>query len=150
MSDSCRGNTRRSFLADCGMGFTGLALGAMMFRDGIAKAEDGWLPPDGKPHFTPKAKSVIWLFMGGGVSHLEGFDPKPALNRYAGMKISDTPYKDTLKASFLKDNVRKFVADSDAHGPKPVIYPLQVGYRRHGKSGIEVSDWWPHVGSCVD
>src|ERR1044071_433394 len=86
---------RRAFLADMGLGFTGLALGAMLFRDGICKAAPipGWTPPDGKPHFPPKAKSVIWLFMRGGVSHIESFDPKPTLARYAGRTIAETPFR---------------------------------------------------------
>src|SRR5882762_8665896 len=87
---------RRTFLADLGMGFTGLALGAMLHRDGIARAATaGWMPPDGRPHFAPKAKRVIWLFMLGGVSHVESFDPKPELTKYAGKSTEDTPYKDT-------------------------------------------------------
>src|SRR5262245_47169192 len=87
---------RRAFLADTGMGFTGLALGAMLARDGILRAETGgeWRPPDGKPHFTPKAQSIVWLFMNGGYSHVESFDPKPALTQYAGKSISETPFKD--------------------------------------------------------
>ena len=67
---------RRTFLADVGLGFTGLALGAMLHRDGFASQEQ-WSPPDGKPHHTPKAKSVIWVFLSGGVSQLETWDPKP-------------------------------------------------------------------------
>src|SRR4051812_38066871 len=86
---------RRSFLADMGVGFTGLALGAMLHRDSFGQDASIWTPPDGRPHFAPKAKSVIWLFMIGGVSHLESFDPKPALNRYAGMSINETPYGKT-------------------------------------------------------
>ena len=80
-----------------GMGFTGLALGAMLQRDGVSRADSplAWSPPNGRPHFTPKAKSVIWLFMNGGVSHLETFDPKPELDKYAGKSISETPYKGT-------------------------------------------------------
>src|SRR6267142_6610005 len=95
----CPGVTRRSFLADTGMGFTGLALGAMLFRDGIARASDpaSWHPPDGKPHFKARAKSVIWIFLCGGVSHVESFDIKPELNKYAGKSIEETPYKDVLK-----------------------------------------------------
>src|ERR1051325_3392056 len=90
----CPGVTRRSFLADTGMGFTGLALGALLFRDGVARAEgEPWRPPGGKPHFAPKAKSVIWIFLCGGVSHLESFDVKPELNKYAGKSIDETPYK---------------------------------------------------------
>ena len=81
------------------MGFTGLALGAMLHRDGVARAgtSAGWAPPDGSPHFAPKAKSVIWLFMVGGVSHMESFDPKPELNKYAGKTIDETPYKDDAR-----------------------------------------------------
>src|SRR5947207_656095 len=90
----CPGVTRRSFLADTGLGFTGLALGAMLYRDGVARgAEEGaWHAPDGKPHFAPRAKSVIWIFMCGGVSHVESFDVKPELTKYAGKSISETPY----------------------------------------------------------
>jgi hypothetical protein len=134
------------------MGFTGLALGAMLFRDGVARADEtaAWAPPDGKPHFPPKAKSVIWLFMTGGTSHLESFDPKPALNQYAGKTIDETPHKDVLTASFVKDNLRIVVPD-DANGHiRTELYPLQVGYRKRGQSGIETSDWWPHLGGRID
>jgi len=140
----CGRISRRTFLADTGMGFTGLALGSLLAR---ADDEAGWRPPDGKPHFKPRAKSVIWLFMTGGVSHVESFDPKAALNQYAGKSISDTPYKDTLSNPAIKD-VREFIAGQ--HKVQPVLYPLQVGYRKRGESGIEVSDWWPHVGECID
>ena len=60
---------RRAFLSDMGMGCTGLALGSMLARDGIVRATEApqWRPPTGDPHFAPKAKSVIWLFMNGGV-----------------------------------------------------------------------------------
>src|SRR5579862_173254 len=145
---NCKGITRRSFLADTGMGFTGLALGAALFRDGIAAQEPAPAPPDGRPHLQPKAKSVIWIFMAGGVSHLEGFDPKPELNRYAGKSISATPYKDSLESRFVKDNVKEVVAG--LHKVQPNIFPLQTGFRKHGQSGLEVSDWWSQVGDCAD
>src|SRR6185436_3579734 len=80
-SDRRPGVSRRTFLADTGMGFTGLALSAMLWQDGVARGQEHALP-DGRPHFRPKAKSVIWLFMCGGVSHVESFDVKPELNRY--------------------------------------------------------------------
>ena len=85
--------SRRTFLADFGLGFTGLALGAMLANDGILKATEpeAWQPPNGHPHFAPKAKSVVWLFMNGGVSHAESFDPKPEMTKYAGKSISETP-----------------------------------------------------------
>src|SRR5262245_52061305 len=92
---SCWHPSRRAFLADLGLGFTGLALGAMLQRDALANPAAAWAPPDGRPHAPPKAKSVIWLFMNGGMSHLETFDPKPALNDYPGKTIAETPFKDT-------------------------------------------------------
>src|SRR5262245_59197432 len=143
------GRTRRSFLADCGLGFTGLALAAMLHRDGVGRAAGPGGPPDGKPHFTPRARSVIWLFMLGGVSHLESFDPKPALNKYAGKTIEESPYrKAVLESPYYRKTVRDFAGGPRALMPK--IYPMQVGYRKRGRSGIEVSDWWPHVGGRID
>src|SRR5581483_9588128 len=93
---------RRTFLADLGQGFTGLVLGAMLARDGIVRADaPAWRPPDGRPHFPPKAKSVIWLFMNGGISHIESFDPKPEVTKYAGKSIDETPYKDVQSSDKL-------------------------------------------------
>jgi hypothetical protein len=144
---------RRRFLTDMGMGFPGVALAAMLHRDGFVRADDveaaGWKPPDGRPHFTPKAKNVIWLFMIGGTSHLESFDPKPALNRYAGKTISETPFADALKNK-LTGNLRELVQDKPELHVRRTLYPLQVGFRKRGDAGIEISDWWPHVGSCID
>lgn len=142
---------RRTFLADMGLGCTGMALGAMLARDGIVRAEgtDAWQPPTGNPHFTPKAKSVIWLFMNGGISHMESFDPKPELTKYAGMSISETPYKDVQNSDKLK--LARVVVVNDANGQqRNKLYPLQVGFQKYGQSGIEMSDWVPHIGSCVD
>ncbi|HJQ78349.1 MAG TPA: DUF1501 domain-containing protein, partial [Lacipirellulaceae bacterium] len=144
----CGRMPRRAFLADLGMGFTGLALGAMLHRDGFGQDAASWVPPNGQPHFQPKVKSVIWLFMIGGVSHLESFDPKPALNEFAGKSIAETPYKSVLDKSFIDENVRTLAPN--LRKVLPQLYPLQVGFRRRGESGIEVSNWWPHVGSCVD
>src|SRR5271165_6910221 len=112
--------SRRSFLVDTGMGFTGLALGALLFKDGVARAAETakWTPPDGKPHFPAKAKSVIWLFMVGGTSQMESFDPKPELNRYAGKTIADTPYKKTLESPYLKKNLREVVPGLHKVHPK--------------------------------
>src|SRR6188472_4350851 len=95
--------TRRSFLADTGLGFTGLALAAMLHRDGFAK--DPARKPDGKPHLPPKAKSVIWIFLCGGVSHVESFDVKPELNKYAGKSIDVTPYKNVFSEPRIKNVV---------------------------------------------
>lgn len=142
---------RRAFLRRAGLGFGGLALDTMLARDGWgAEAERSAGPViDGRPHFAPRAKSVIWLFMRGGVSHMESFDPKPALTKYAGKTIAETPHADVQDPEKLK-KVRVVVVN-DANGQqRDKIYPLQVGYRRHGNAGIEVSDWFPRLASRVD
>jgi hypothetical protein len=129
------------------MGFTGLALGALLGREGRAQGEGEGARPDGRPHFPPQARSVIWFFMVGGTSHLESFDPKPALTQYGGKSIAETPFKDTLASPRLKD-IREFIAGQ--HKVQMNLYPLQTGFKKCGQSGIEVSDWWPNVGECVD
>ena len=136
---------RRTFLADFGMGFTGLALGSLLAQDGTAK-ELAEIP---RPTVAPPVKSVIWLFMAGGVSHMESFDPKPALDKYAGKSLAETPLKDVYSDPFVKANFRPFVA-GNTRSFRQKILPLQIGYRKRGESGIEVSDWWPHVGQCID
>ncbi len=138
---------RRSFLADAGMGFTGLALGAMLHRDGYGN-EYAWAPPSGVPHFAAKAKSVIWLFMNGGVSHMESFDPKPMLNRYGGKSITETPFTEVQDPKKLA--IERLVVPDANGNQRNTLYPLQVGYRKHGTSGIEVSDWFPHIARNVD
>jgi hypothetical protein len=133
------------------MGFTGLALGAMLARDGVARANPAgeWQPPDGQPHFEPKAKSVIWLFMNGGMSHMESFDPKPELTNHGGKTIAESPFADTQNPEKLK--LARVVVINDANGQqRNKLYPLQVGFKKYGESGIELSDFIPHMGSCID
>src|SRR5207253_7485391 len=130
------------------MGFTGLALGAMLHRDGIARADT---VPSGKPLSPPRAKAVIWIFLSGGYSHLETFDPKPALNRYAGKTFDTTPFANPLKSPLHDKRSRSVVAaEINVRDTYPIIYPLQVGFKQQGKSGIALSDWWPHLATCVD
>jgi hypothetical protein len=137
---------RRAFLADVGLGFTGLALGAMLHRDGIA-GDAAWAPPNGKPHFTPKAKSVIWVFLSGGVSQLESFDPKPALTKYAGKTFAETPFSDPLKSPLFVKHSRDVVGGTR---PYPKIFPLQVGFKKHGNLGVEIADWFPNIAGVAD
>lgn len=131
------------------MGFTGLALGAMLHRDGHVRAvePEKWTPPDGKPHFAPKAKSIIWVFLSGGVSHMESFDPKPALTKYSGKSFNETPFVDPLKSPLFAKHSRDVVGGVR---PYPKIFPMQVGFKKHGKLGMEVADWWPNLAGCVD
>ena len=139
---------RRDFLSHSALGFGSLALHAMLQREAGA-AEAGFVPPDGNPHFAPKAKSVIWLFMRGGVSHMESFDPKPLLTKLAGKTIPETPFADVQDPEKLK-KVRVVVVN-DANGQqRNEIYPLQIGFKPYGQSGIEVSDFFPQIGSRID
>lgn len=144
--NGCPGVTRRSFLVDTGMGFTGLALAAMLFDERGARA-DGWRPPNGKPMFAPKAKSVIWIFLCGGVSHVESFDVKPELTKWDGKSIADTPFKDVLDPKRANANI---LAGNPAHGNRKRIMALQSGYKRYGKSGLVVGDWFKEIGECAD
>ena len=144
---------RRTFLADLGLGFTGLSLAAMLHRDGHVKADEPahWSPPDGRPHHPPRAKSVIWIFLSGGYSHVETFDPKPALNQYAGKTFDQTPYPNPLRSPLHDERSRSVVAEEiNVRDRYAIIYPMQVGFQKHGQSGIEITDWWPHLATCVD
>jgi hypothetical protein len=122
------------------MGFTGLALSAMLFRD---QARAASISVD--PHFQPAAKRVIWIFLCGGVSHLESFDVKPELNKYAGKSIEETPYKHVL-ATEGKD----VIGANPKHGNRKTIMPLQCGYKQYGETGLVVGDWFRHLGECAD
>ncbi|MFO0817025.1 MAG: DUF1501 domain-containing protein [Pirellulales bacterium] len=139
-------NHRRNFFSDVGLGFAGLALGAMLQRDGWAR--EGGKGTLGQPHFPPKVKSVIWLFMNGGVSHMESFDPKPMLTKYAGKTIAETPFADAQNPKKLA--LERLVVPDGNGNQRNVLYPLQVGYQKHGQSGIEVSDWFPFIAKQVD
>jgi len=127
-----------------GLGFTGLALGSMLHGDGVVRASESsaWRPPDGKPHFAPKAKNVIWLFMVGGLSQMESFDVKPAINKYANKSLDETPYANVLDNPLLDENLR--VVDRRKKNWK-TIYPLQIGYHQAKENGILIADNWPHL-----
>src|SRR5579862_6065218 len=114
---------RRRFFFQSAAGFLGSALSSLW-------ADDGRLMQDARLPGTPKAKSVIFLFMCGGVSHIDTFDPKD--NKYAG-KIMDA-------IGF---------GDNNAPMKRPVI-PILRTYKQYGESGIPVSDWFPNVGSVID
>ncbi len=134
---------RRGFLTETGMGMTGLAISSLLAQE--ASAGNGAR----EPHLPPKAKTVIWIFFIGGLSHLESFDPKPALNEYAGKSIDETPFADDV---LDPDKINEILLDP-AKQKREVykkIMPLQTGYRPYGESGLLVSDWFPQLGSCAD
>jgi len=124
---------RREFLRDAFCGFGGLAFGAMLAEEQARAQTANPLAPR-KPHQTAKAKSVIFLFMSGGPSHLETFDPKPLLNELSGQK---------RPASFGEAKYQFVASDARLLGTKRT-------FKRYGKSGIEVSDLFPHLGGRVD
>lgn len=135
-------SSRRAFLADMGMGFGGIAAASLLQKD----VQAGQTPP---VQSTARAKNVIWLFMIGGTSHMESFDPKPALTKYAGMTIEESPYKSVLSSPYL-ENERVVAFDPNNGFIRNELYPLQIGYRKWGQSGLEISNWWPHVARQAD
>ena len=123
---------RRAFLRTAGFGFGSLALAAMLADEGRADDADPLAPR--KPHFEPAAKRVIFLFMSGGPSHVDTFDPKPDLTRLHGEK---------LPASFGPVKTRRGV-------DKNRLLASKRTFKKYGKSGVEVSDCYPNVGACID
>src|SRR3954453_3755298 len=136
----CR-RTRREFLWEAGAGFTGLALAGLLSRDGFFGSPAVAASPAGvpanplaprPPHFGPKAKSVIFLFMYGGPSHVDTFDYKPDLYPLDGKTI---PVKTFGRGG--KKNEGRVV------GPK-------WSFRQYGQCGKYVSDLFPHLAKRVD
>src|SRR5213594_3960261 len=128
--------TRRWFFEQCGVGLGAIALGQLL-------RENGWAAPAApanplaprQPHYAPKAKRVIFLFMAGAPSHLELFDNKPMLAKYDGQ----LPPPDLIKgyrAAFISPS-SKFL------GPK-------FKFARHGQCGAELTDLLPHLATVVD
>jgi hypothetical protein len=129
-------HSRREFLQKGGSGFGALAFSYLLGLDGLNARGAPALSPLAakKPHHAAKAKSVIWLFMEGGPSHLDLFDPKPALDRLAGQP---------MPASFGK------VMTSMGTGNNALM-PSKRAWKQHGQSGIWVSDWLPHIAEHAD
>ena len=100
--------SRRAFLADAFGGFGGLALASLLGDDARAAPADPLAPK--KPHFEPKAKSVIFLFMAGGPSHIDTFDPKPLLNKLNGQprpaEFGEAKYQQITKGAKLLGSAR--------------------------------------------
>ncbi|MFN0054224.1 MAG: DUF1501 domain-containing protein [Planctomycetales bacterium] len=132
------GRTRREFLWETGMGFTGTALTAMLAADGFfdrpAAAADAVNPlAPRQPHFTGKAKAVIFLFMYGGVSQVDTWDPKPELTRRSGQPIPNLDADPLFKTR----NPGTLLGSTRAFTPA-------------GASGIPVCDMYPHLAGVVD
>src|SRR5512138_34974 len=101
-NDFLRIQTRRSFFRTCGLGLETAALAHLAAREGRTAQRTDPLAPK-KPHFAPKAKNVIFLFMEGAPSQMDLFDPKPALQKLAGQPLPESLIKQT-KLAFIKPN----------------------------------------------
>jgi hypothetical protein len=125
--------TRREFIRNACCGFGGLAL-ASLLHEQQARAGAGAPLSARQPHFPARAKSVIFLFMAGGPSHLETFDPKPLLNELSGQprpkEFGEAKYQFVHRDARLLGTKRTF--------------------RKYGQSGIEVSDLFPQTAQCID
>src|SRR5438309_4486611 len=127
--------TRRDFLCRCGMG-----IGAVSFASlfggfnvvGSAQASEGLTNPlaPKQPQFPGKAKRVIHIFANGGPSHVDTFDPKPALAKYAGKPLPVPNLKTERKTG--------------------AAFPSPFKFKKYGQSGIEVSELFPHVAQSID
>jgi len=130
--------SRRKFLFEAGQGLSGVALAWMLGQDGALAAECGgnaavnspFLPK--KPHFAPRAKRVISLFMSGGVSQMDTFDPKPALEKYAGQPLSGKG---------------EIVVRQGHPGP---LMPSPFKFQKYGHGGIDISELFPNIARHAD
>lgn len=141
-----RNGTRRQFLLNAGGGLGALAFAALLHDDGLIAREaerdlasmhnDAQRSPlsPRRSHFKPRAKRVIHLFMHGGPSHVDLFDPKTALVKYAGQ-----PLPESFGAVMTRRNVAK----------NPLMGPVRP-FRPRGKSRLQISDFLPHIAECAD
>ncbi len=126
------GLTRREFLDRCGMGFGSLGMAALLGPDAVSAAPNSPVSPFAPKlaHFPVKAKRVIHLFMNGGPSHVDTFDPKPALEKHAGKMLPGENLKTERKTG--------------------AAFPSPFKFQKYGKSGIEVSEIFSNVAQHID
>ncbi len=124
--------SRREMLRRAGAGFGMLGLaGTLQAAGGFnpVRAASGEATILGQPHFTPKAKRVIFLFMNGAPSHVDTFDPKPALAKYEGEEPSGELERKTKGGKYM---------------------PSPFAFAPHGESGVEMSELFPNLAKCAD
>src|SRR4030081_3893721 len=137
---SLRDTTRRHFFSQCGMGIGSVALASMMAERGLHAASAAAAAGPGvmkKADVTPRAKNVIYLFMAGGPSQLELFDYKPKLVELNGQPIPQ---------SYIEG--KRFAFMGSSHGTK--LLGTRRQFKRHGQSGMWVSNLFPHTATIVD
>lgn len=129
--------TRRRFLQQSACGLGTMALARLLELDGRTAASAGAANPlaASAPHFTAKAKRVIFIFMAGGPSQLDLFDPKPVMRK--------------LHAQLVPESYLKTLTDSVIKASATVMASPRT-FKKHGQCGMEFSDWLPHLGTCAD
>src|SRR2546422_5171337 len=130
--------TRRWFFRQCGVGLGSVALASLLQEDKAlgASAPKGSNPLTPKaPHFSPKAKRVIYLFMGGAPSQLDLFDYKPTLAKYNGKPVPQEVVMGQ-KYAFIK--------------PDAALFATEFKFAKHGQCGAELSEALPHLAEIVD
>tara|TARA_R110000850_G_scaffold191297_6_gene318110 strand:- start:1775 stop:3205 length:1431 start_codon:yes stop_codon:yes gene_type:complete len=125
---------RREFLETSGHGFGALALASLLSQSEASAAPSRSTTAGPLPHHKPKAKNIIFLFMEGGPSHIDTFDPKPLLNKLAGKTLPD---------SFGK------ILTAAGESRSPLLVSKRK-WKQHGEAGTWVSDWLPEIATCVD
>jgi hypothetical protein len=127
--------SRRKFFQECAGGIGMIALSQLLEQESRAAVpETNPLAPR-KPHFAPKAKNVIFMFMEGGPSQLDLFDPKPELEKWSGKPLPAEMTKD-LRLAFTK--------------PDAAVLASPRTFRPYGQSGTQFSDYIPNIGACAD
>ncbi len=128
--------SRRALLQQAGRGCGALALASLLNQDALAQQPPSANPfAPRTPHFTPRAKNVIWIFIDGGPSHIDLFDPKPKLADLAGKPLPE---------SFPRPLTAMGVTSGTP------LLASQRKFARHGQCGAWVSDWLPETATCVD
>jgi len=125
--------TRRGFIRDAFCGFGGLAIASLLQQEEL-RAETTSPLQSKMPHRAAKARSVIFLFMAGGPSHVETFDPKPLLNKLHGQPRPEQFGE--AKYQFIQNDAK--------------LLGTKRRFRKYGRSGIEVSDLFPNTAKCID
>ena len=138
-SEHARFITRRWFFRDCGVGLGGIALTNLLTQTLGLGAPAGGMPANPlaprQPHFAPIAKRVIYLFQAGAPSQIDLFDNKPTLVKYNGQPVPKDVVKDQIYA-FIK--------------PDAALFASTFKFGRHGQSGAEISEAFPHLSTVAD
>jgi len=133
-AESLLASTRRHFFGQCGVGLGGMALSSLLAEEGLGSIGQDSLVAR-PPHFAPKAKRVIFMFMAGGPSQLELFDYKPKLQQLHG-EVIPAEYTKNQRFAFIQGDAK--------------LLGTKRKFVKHGQCGAELSDLLPHLATTVD